>query len=101
MLCKYQRDTFQHLFIESWKFPEKAAEGEHEQTNGGDHVDADHEREDQEAAENIMERAEGDEHHDDSQDHLEPADEHHEDEGGGTAEGGLDFSTEGRGEGSF
>ncbi|EYB83657.1 hypothetical protein Y032_0331g2713 [Ancylostoma ceylanicum] len=76
----------------------KAAEG-HEHTNGGDHVDADHEREDHEAAENIMERGDGDDHHDDSQDHLEPADEAHEDDGGGTGEGGLDFSTEGRGEG--
>ncbi|EPB79459.1 hypothetical protein ANCCEY_01396 [Ancylostoma ceylanicum] len=87
-----------NLFIESWKIPEKAAEG-HEHTNGGDHVDADHEREDHEAAENIMERGDGDDHHDDSQDHLEPADEAHEDDGGGTGEGGLDFSTEGRGEG--
>ncbi|KHJ80382.1 hypothetical protein OESDEN_19944, partial [Oesophagostomum dentatum] len=77
----------------------KKAGGDNEhQTNGGEHTDAEHEREDHEAAENIVERGEGDEHHDDSQEHLEPADEAHAD-GAGTGDGGLDFSTEGRGEG--
>ncbi|KAK6766606.1 hypothetical protein RB195_026095 [Necator americanus] len=77
----------------------KKAEGEQDQhTNGGDHVDAEHEREDHEAAENIMERGDGDEHHDDSHEHLEPTDDAHE-EDGNSGGGGLDFSTEGRGEG--
>ncbi|VDK59963.1 unnamed protein product, partial [Cylicostephanus goldi] len=84
----------------SWKFPEKAAEEEdHDHTNGSDHAGVDHEREDNEAAENIMERGESNEHHDDSQEHLEPADGTHDDDHANSGEGGIDFSTEGRGEG--
>ncbi|VDM62730.1 unnamed protein product [Angiostrongylus costaricensis] len=77
----------------------KAAEasGQLQTLNGGQQLEADNVREDHEAAENLLSRTDDNEHQNDDREHLEPADEIPEE----CAEGGegVDFSTEGRGEG--
>ncbi|KAK5971748.1 C2H2-type domain-containing protein [Trichostrongylus colubriformis] len=68
------------------------AAGHEQNANGEERPEGEHEREDHEAAENILEPAEADDSH-------ENLIEMQEDDSGGSQETALDFSTEGRGEG--